>query len=260
MFYPADPAVLTQTVDELMDGVQVPDGDALATAYVVPHAGYRYSGPTAAHVYARLRRHAERLGRVVVLGPAHRVPLWGAAVPVAARWRTPLGVVDLDTEMAERLAGQGLAAVSDAPHEPEHSIEVQIPFLQRVRDEKAPLVAPVCVGQCPAEEVAAIIDEAAGADALVLCSTDLSHYLTEARARQQDAATATAIVDLAPERVALRDACGVFALRGLLHWARERGCHAELLDLCTSADTGGTPDRVVGYCAAAVGKPGRNPA
>ena len=259
-FYPADPAVLTATVDELMDTVQVPDGEALAAAYVVPHAGYRYSGPTAAYVYARLRYHAERVDRVVVLGPAHRVPLRGAAVPVADRWRTPLGVVDLDTGTAERLAMQGLAVASDVPHEPEHSIEVQVPFLQRVRHEKPPLVAPICVGQCPAEEVAAIIDEAAGPDALVLCSTDLSHYLTEAQARQQDDATAAAIVDLAPERVGLRDACGVFALRGLLHWARERGGHAQLLDLCTSADTGGTPDRVVGYCAAAVGKPGRNPA
>ena len=143
---------------------------------------------------------------------------------------------------------------------PEHSIEVQIPFLQRVRHENPLLVAPICIGQCATEEVAAVIDEAAGDDALVLCSTDLSHYLTEAQARHQDAATATAIVDLAPERVGLRDACGVFALRGLLLWARERGCHAELLNLCTSADTGGTPDRVVGYCAAAVGKAGRNPA
>jgi hypothetical protein len=205
-----------------------------------------------------LRHHAARVRRVVIVGPAHRVPLQGAAVPVATRWHTPLGTLDLDTATAERLVAGRLAMASDVPHEPEHSIEVQLPFLQRMPNGGMPLVAPICVGQSDPAQVAAVIDIAASDDAVVLCSTDLSHYLTRAQAQQQDAETAAAIVDLAPERVGTRDACGVFALRGLLRWARDRGGHAELLHLCTSADTGGTSDRVVGYCAAAVGSPVRN--
>jgi len=247
MFYPGDPEELTATVDRLVDAVPVPDDDQLAGAYVVPHAGYRYSGPTAAHVYARLRRHADRIERVVVLGPAHRVPLLGCAVPEENAWCTPLGDVEIDRETADRLGD--LVTVSDVPHAPEHSLEVQVPFLQRVHVNK---VLPICVGQARAEAVASVIAEVAGPDTVVLCSTDLSHYLPDAQAREQDAHTAAAIEALDPGGVGLRDACGVFALRGLLWWARDRRGAATMLDRCTSADTAGDPDRVVGYCAALV--------
>jgi MEMO1 family protein len=248
-FYPADPQTLATTVDRLIDAVDVPDDDRLAAAYVVPHAGYRYSGPVAAHVYARLRRHAARVDRVVLIGPSHRVPLHGAAVPVTGRWRTPLGPVELDAATAQSLAAQGIVTANDTPHALEHSLEVQLPFLQRVYGEGLPTILPVGIGQSTMEQIVAVIEAAAGDGAVVLCSTDLSHYLTDAQAREQDARTAEAIVDLAPERIALRDACGVFALRGLLGWARRRGLSATVLDLRTSADTAGDPERVVGYPA-----------
>jgi MEMO1 family protein len=221
-FYPADPRVLSATVDGLLDAVDVPAGDRLAHAYVVPHAGYRFSGPIAAQVYARLRKHAARISRIVLIGPAHRVPLSGAAVPVDDRWRTPLGVVALGS--GDALVSCGLAAATDAPHAPEHSLEVQLPFLQRIFSGGFPELVPVCIGQTPPDAVKAVI-EAAG-DAVVLCSTDLSHYLTEAQAREQDARTAQAIVDLAPERIGPRDACGSYALRGLLGFAKDRGLTA----------------------------------
>jgi AmmeMemoRadiSam system protein B len=246
-FYPADPRALSATVDGLLDSVDVPDDDRLAAAYVVPHAGYRYSGPIAAHVYARLRKHAAKIRRIVLIGPAHRVPLSGAAVPVDGRWRTPLGVVELGSGSA--LVSRGLATATDVPHAPEHSLEVQLPFLQRVFPDGCPEVLPVCIGQTPTDVTKAAID--ATDDALVLCSTDLSHYLTEAQAREQDAHTAQAIVDLAPERIGPRDACGSYALRGLLGWARDQRLTATVLDLRTSADTAGSPDRVVGYPAVA---------
>src|SRR6185437_4449744 len=115
LFYPGHPDALRRTVSGLLDAVTVPVGDELAGAYVVPHAGYRYSGSTAAHVFARLRVHADEIVRIVILGPAHRVPLIGAAVPATDRWRTPLGEVPIAAAEAARLVGLGLAAATDAP-------------------------------------------------------------------------------------------------------------------------------------------------
>lgn len=247
LFYPADPEVLAATVDRLVDAVEVPPDEPLAPAYVVPHAAYRFSGPTAAHVYARLRRHAGDIRRIVLIGPSHRVPLVGAAVGSAARWRTPLGEVGVAAEAVAALVARGHAVVADDPHSAEHSIEVQIPFLQRVIGADFEIV-PVGIGQSTVDAAAAAI---APCD-VVLCSTDLSHYLTDARARKRDLRTATAIVDLAPHRIGSGDACGVFALRGLLAWAAAGGLRARPLHLATSADTGGPADRVVGYPAVAL--------
>jgi MEMO1 family protein len=249
LFYPGDPAALRRMVTEFVDGVDVPADDRLAAAYLVPHAGYRYSGSTAAYVYARLRAHAGEIERIVIVGPAHRVPLTGAAVPATDAWRTPLGEVPIDVAEARRLVALGLAVATDVPHEPEHSLEVQLPFLQL---SGLPPVVPVCVGRSPAPAVAALVNAVAGPRVVVLCSTDLSHYLTEAEAKERDAETLRSVAELTPERLEIRDACGFFALRGLLTWAKAAECAVTIYHQCTSADTGGTPDRVVGYCAAAV--------
>jgi len=248
-FYPADPATLASTVDELMSTVDVPSDEPLAAAYVVPHAGYRFSGPTAAHVYARLARHAERISRVVLLGPAHRVPLKGCAVPTTDRWLTPLGEVAVDPA-ARTLAADGHAVADDAPHAPEHSLEVQLPFLQRAVPHAT--VTPVVVGVSTSDDVVVTLAAAVAGGALVLCSTDLSHYLPDDQARRQDARTAKAILDLEPDRIGVRDACGVFALRGTVEWARRAGLRVRRLALTTSADSGGDPGRVVGYPAFAL--------
>jgi len=217
---------------------------------VVPHAGYRYSGATAAHVYARLRRHAADVERVLLVGPAHRVALTGCAVPTTDRWLTPLGEARVDP-LTRGLAADGHAGADDAPHAPEHSPEVQVPFLQRVVPG-VPIV-PVVVGVSTSDDVAVTV--AAVADepgTVVLCSTDLSHYQPDAQARAQDERTAQAVQALAPERIGVRDACGVFALRGTLAWARHAGLRPRRLALTTSADTGGDPSRVVGYPAFAL--------
>jgi AmmeMemoRadiSam system protein B len=240
-FYPADPSVLASTVDKLLDTVDIPDDDKLAPAYVVPHAGYRYSGATAAHVYARLRRHSIHIGRIVLVGPAHRVRLAGCAAPTTARWLTPLGPVPIAP--AQGVAG---LAADDAPHAPEHSLEVQLPFLQRAVPGVP--VLPIVVGVSTVDTVAAVI-EAVAPDAVLLCSTDLSHYHPDAEARQQDERTARAVEALRPDLIGVRDACGVFALRGTVEWARRAGLRARRLALTTSADSGGDPGRVVGYPA-----------
>lgn len=249
-FYPAGADELTATVDSLLAAARGTDEqEPLAAAYVVPHAGYRYSGPTAARVYARLRRHGGQISRVVLIGPAHFVPLGGCAAPSAATWLTPLGGVPVDTATVQALARAGHAAVDDGPHGPEHSLEVQLPFLQRVLPAGVPIV-PLVVGRSRPDEVAAaLVAATAGPGTLVLCSTDLSHYQDLAAARSQDGGTAQAVLGLAGDRVGVRDACGVFALRGLLVWARQRALRPSLLHLCTSADATGDATRVVGYGA-----------
>lgn len=253
-FYPSDPHALGDLVESLLDSVDVPADDRLAPAYCVPHAGYRYSGPTAAHTYARLRAHADRVSRVVILGPAHYTPLAGCAVPTTDGWVTPLGDVEIDVSAARTLAADGHVLADDGPHAPEHSIEVQVPFLQRALPKGVPIL-PILVGRSTVDDLVVTIEaavEAAPPGTVVLCSTDLSHYLEDATARRQDARTAQAVLDLAPERIGVRDACGVYALRGTVGWARHRRLHPQLLDLSTSADTSGDTSRVVGYAAFAL--------
>jgi AmmeMemoRadiSam system protein B len=250
-FYPGDAAALTTLVDGLLEKVPLASDESLARAYVVPHAGLRYSGPTAAHSYARLRSAAGAVRRVVLIGPAHYVALQGCAVPTAARWAMPLGEIAIDTDGCAALASAGLAAADDAPHAPEHSLEVQLPFVARTLGE-AITVLPIVAGPSTVESVADVIAAAVSGDdtgTVVLCSTDLSHYLDDPTARAQDSATLDSVERLTPDAIGARDACGVYALRGLLGWAARENLAARRLDYSTSADTGGDPGRVVGYSA-----------
>lgn len=247
-FYPADPAILTRLVDSMLDAVS-PPAEALAAAYIAPHAGYRYSGPTAAHVYSRLRAHAGDIRRVVIVGPAHHVPTTGCVISGATSWRTPLGEVPVDGGAAT-MVKDGHGSIDERPHAPEHSIEVQLPFLQRALGDVP--ILPIVVGSSTADDVVVTIAAAIELDApgtVVICSTDLSHYLPDEQARRQDQRTIQAILGLAPERIGVRDACGVFALRGLVGWARHGGLTPRLLNHTTSAETGGDRTRVVGYPA-----------
>jgi AmmeMemoRadiSam system protein B len=223
----------------------------------VPHAGYRYSGPIAAVAYAHLRSAARPVHRVAIVGPAHYARVWGCVAPAADRWRTPLGSVPIDVSTRDALVRAGLATVDDAPFVPEHSQEVQLPFLQRILPRDTP-VLPIVAGPSTVEQVALVWAALAAAEpaGVLLCSTDLSHYETHQAAQAQDAGTVRAIRELDPDAVGVRDACGVYALRGLLGWARQTGRGVTILDQRTSADTAGSPDRVVGYCAAAVTAPG----
>lgn len=245
-FYPADGKELAATVDTLLDAARKSDRGSRPVGLVVPHAGYLHSGPVAATGYAQLGRPAAGIHRVAVLGPSHFVDLTGLAVPRVDRLDTPLGAARVDTAASRGLVDAGLARAADVPHASEHSIEVQLPFLQRILPEEATYVA-VAVGHPEPDRVADAIDRL-DAD-LVVVSTDLSHNETEKRARLLDRRTATAVVDRTPSEIGPFDACGSHALRGLLVWAIRHGHRVELLDLRTSADTAGRPERVVGYGA-----------
>jgi AmmeMemoRadiSam system protein B len=241
-FYPASAPELAAPVDQLLG-----DAPAVATGevFVVPHAGYRFSGATAARAYAGL---CPDVSRVVVIGPAHYARIRGAVVPAATAWATPLGDVPIDRAL------DGFVAVDDAPFEREHSLEVQLPFLQRRLPAGVP-VLPIAIGPSTVDEMRPVLARVVGPGTALLCSTDLSHYENEATATAQDTRTLESILALEPARIGVRDACGVYPLRALLGWARSADWRAELLHRCTSADTGSSPDRVVGYAAVALRPP-----
>jgi AmmeMemoRadiSam system protein B len=249
-FYPANPARLRAAVEEALASAHVAAGP-VPKAVIVPHAGYVYSAAVAASAYVRVQPGRGRITRVVIAGPAHRVPVKGVAVPSADAFSTPLGVVALDTVARDELVSAGLVVVRDDVHAGEHSLEVQLPFLQVVLGDVA--VLPLAVGDADPAHVADVLEAVWGGDeTLVVVSTDLSHYLDHASATEVDRRTAAAIVDRRPDRLGRYDACGVVPLQGVLSVARRRTLAVDLLDLRTSADTAGDPERVVGYGAFAV--------
>jgi hypothetical protein len=243
-FYPGAARELADEVDALLDGVPGCGGVPIR-GLVAPHAGYVYSGPVAASAYACLAAD-RRPGRVVIAGLSHFVPLRGLAVTGASAWRTPLGDVAIDEAGRKALVAAG-AVIDDTPHHAEHSIEVQLPFLQRCCPGVP--VLPVAVGHGSPIEAADILGAALGDDAVLVVSTDLSHYHDAVTARRLDTRTAAAVEALELGAVGPDDACGADPLRAAMAWAAAHGYRVELLDLRSSADTAGDPSRVVGYGA-----------
>ena len=251
-FYPSSPDALGVALREAFADAVVPSDDAaVPKALIVPHAGYVYSGAIAASAYARIIPARSTIRRVVRLGPSHRVSVRGLAVPSVDAFRTPLGIVPIDASGRDTALDLPGVRVDDRAHDLEHSLEVQLPFLQSVLDEFALL--PFSVGDATADEVAAVLEACwGGPETVVVISTDLSHYHRYADATRLDARTAAAIVACRPGTVDDHDACGAYALRGLLQVVAEYGFSVEQLDLRNSGDTAGDHDRVVGYGAFAV--------
>ncbi|MEZ5185101.1 MAG: AmmeMemoRadiSam system protein B [Candidatus Nanopelagicales bacterium] len=242
-FYAGDAYELAREVDRYL--AAAPPGHGQPPGIIVPHAGHMYSGPVAAYAYRTL----QRASRVVLAGPAHFVPVPGIAAPAASVWRTPLGDVPIDTEAISQLG----VVRNDFPHAPEHSLEVQLPFLQRQLEPGWQLL-PLLVGRADPAEVAGILEGFLPADdTVVVLSTDLSHYLPYPVAKRRDEATAARIVQRDWQHIADEDACGAYPLRGLLRAAERLDLRVSLLDLRNSGDTAGPRDRVVGYGAFAVG-------
>lgn len=250
MFYPGSAHELQATVDRLLDdagAAAAPPWDGPPVALIVPHAGYVYSGPTAATAYARLRPWRSEITRVVAVGPAHHVAVRGLVLSSADGFATPLGVVPADRDACDALLEGNGVSVDDRAHAPEHSVEVQVPFLQRVLAPGWRFV-PVVAGSAGAAAVADALEPVWGAPGtLVVISSDLSHYLDIETARHLDRMTADAILRAAWEELRSEQACGLVPVRGALELARRHRQRVELLDLRTSGDTAGPRDRVVGY-------------
>jgi MEMO1 family protein len=247
MFYPGNAIELERTVGELLANAEPREPMRAIKALIVPHAGYIYSGPVAASAYARLADLRGRVRRVVLLGPTHRVYVRGLALPEAERFATPLGEVPLDREGMQRLAGLPQVIQSAAAHQMEHSLEVQLPFLQQVLGDFELL--PLAVGEATAAEVAEVLEKVWGGDeTLIVISSDLSHFLPDALARKVDGGTVDAILAL-NSHLSHEQACGATPVNGLMLAARRHGLHPVVLDVRNSSDTAGDPDRVVGYAA-----------
>jgi hypothetical protein len=250
LFYPQEPGDLRRAVQGYVDACQRTGTARLPKALIVPHAGYPYSGPVAGCAYRLLRDSGATIRHVVMLGPSHRVPMRGLAVPSVDSFATPLGEVPVDVSTRQRLRELGLVGVSDAPHAAEHSLEVQLPFLQVVLDEFD--LVPIAIGLSPPDQVARALDAAwNGTDTLIVISSDLSHYHTSDEARQLDAQSTHAILELRSD-LPDEQACGARGINGLMQVARRRGLTVELLDQRNSGDTAGDRSRVVGYGSYAV--------
>ncbi|MFO8024601.1 AmmeMemoRadiSam system protein B [Thiohalophilus sp.] len=249
MFYPADAVRLRPMLDEFLQqaGQQIDTDQPVPRAIIVPHAGYIYSGSVAASAYARLRPAHARYKRVLLLGPSHRVPLRGLATSSATHFLTPLGQIPLDRASLEQLETLPQVTRLDQAHAMEHSLEVQLPFLQSVLDDF--VLVPLVVGDADPQEVSEIIDQFWDEQTLIVISSDLSHYHDYATAQQLDTATSRAIEALRPETIGYDDACGRNPVNGLLQFARAHGLRASTVDLRNSGDTAGPRDQVVGYGA-----------
>jgi AmmeMemoRadiSam system protein B len=251
-FYPSDPAELEAAVAGYLEAASAhaksQPPQAAPKALIAPHAGYVYSGPVAASVYARLSPVRARIERVVLLGPSHRMPLPGLAASGADVFLTPLGEVPVDRQAVERILRFPQVKLLEAAHEGEHSLEVQLPFLQRVLERFS--LVPLSVGDATPEEVDAVLEELwGGPETLIVVSSDLSHYHDYDTARKLDAQTTRSIEALDPVGLGPDSACGRVPARGLLLAARRHGLSVETVDLRNSGDTAGPRHEVVGYGA-----------
>lgn len=255
-FYPAPARTLARTVTSLLAAARTERPEVAAQppkVLIAPHAGYIYSGPMAARAYAQLAAVRATVRRVVLLGPVHRVPVRGLALPGAAAFATPLGEIAVDQDAVTSLKPLPQVAVSPAAHALEHSLEVQLPFLQSVLDEFKLL--PLAVGDATPGEVAQVLDALwGGPETLIVISSDLSHYLPYAAARNIDGETVERILAL-DGPLTHEQACGGTPINGLLIAARQRQLQPQLLGLCNSGDTAGDKQRVVGYAAIAFTEP-----
>ena len=252
-FYPAQQKILTQHVLALLASGQPPADARSPKALIVPHAGYIYSGATAALAYGRLLKVRDSIRRVVLLGPVHRVAVRGLALPDADFFATALGQIEIDQQACSAIAALPQVVVSAAAHAQEHSLEVHLPFLQTVlKDFK---LLPLAVGDASAAEVAEVLEAIwGGEETLIVISSDLSHFLPYAQAQEIDRRTAQQVMNF-QSAITHQQACGATPVNGLLLAAQRHGLRPELLGLCNSGDSAGDKARVVGYASFAFTEP-----
>lgn len=244
-FYPADPSELIASVDAMLDSGK--SAGPAPKVIIAPHAGHVYSGSIAAQAYSRLKDAKSQVSRVVLLGPSHRVSFKGIAASSVTAYRTPLGEIPVDSAAVQQTLKFKGTGFLDEAHAEEHSLEVQLPFLQRILGAFS--LVPLVVGDAGKEEVAAILSELwGGPETLIVISTDLSHFHPYAEASKIDANTSSKILAL-DASLGGEEACGCRPLNGLLHLLKIRELKVEQILVRNSGDTAGTKDRVVGYGA-----------
>jgi MEMO1 family protein len=246
MFYPANASELDNMVQQFLQEVEVTG--PVPKAIIAPHAGYIYSGPIAASVYARLTPVHDKIQSVVLLGPSHRVPLKGLAASSMRQFATPLGNIPIEQAAIDDILTLPQVSVLEQAHAHEHSLEVQLPFLQKVLGNFS--LIPLVVGEATSEQVAEVLEKLwGGPERLIVISSDLSHYHDYKTAQKMDQLTSQAIENLRPEEIHYEQACGRNPIKGMLLMAQRRGMNAQTVDLRNSGDTAGPRDQVVGYGA-----------
>lgn len=246
VFYPADATELATMVRTMLAHAKA--DYPIPKAIIAPHAGYIYSGPIAANAYACLGQAATRIKTVVVLGPAHRYLFHGLALPESTIFLTPLGQIKIASNVAAKITSLPQIKILEAAHLAEHSLEVQLPFLQTLLKDFTLL--PLVVGQTNPTEIAEVLDMVwGGPETLLIISSDLSHYYNYQTTKKLDQETSQAIMQLQPELLLEESACGKLGIQGLLQVAKKRGLKASLIDLRNSGDTAGPHKQVVGYGA-----------
>lgn len=249
MFYPEDVKELSSFIARALEGASTGLVEDLPAckAIIVPHAGYIYSGSTAAHAYAAVKDAG--IKRVVLFGPAHRVAFHGMALPDSEAFATPLGEVPLDREGMQLVQTLSHVGVNDAAHALEHSLEVQLPFLQTVFEEIK--LIPLCIGAVEADHVAEVMEHLWGdEDTLFVISSDLSHFHPYEEARELDRQSIDLILNM-QACLSHEQACGATGINALLTVAKARGMQARLLYYRNSGDTAGDKNSVVGYASVA---------
>ncbi len=269
LFYPADPTLLALNVDGMLEA----QGSSVAAAgsaggratpmapraIIVPHAGYAYSGPTAAAAYATLRGHAFRTA--VIVSPSHREYFSGISVYDGDAYRTPLGLINVDVELRERLLQyKGVIRQSQLGHRDEHAVEVHLPFLQRINPDAK--ILPIVMGDQRGEyctilgkALAHIADEGV----VLIASSDLSHFHQQEEAQELDRVLANHVREIQPAKLlddiaAKRcEACGGGPIAAVLSACLQLGANnVSILHQCTSGDISGDTRRVVGYLSATI--------
>ena len=244
-FYPDDPEELRKMVGTLLRDASGLDVKGTIRGLVSPHAGYIYSGIVAAAGY---RQIAPSTRTVILIGPSHRFPLGGASIPSVTAYRTPLGDVRL-SKLAFRLQKLPIFGSVTEAHKMEHSLEVQLPFLQVML--RAFEIVPILVNSADPKALAAALAPYIDNDTLIVASTDLSHYYPYERAVSLDRICTSAITGAEFSRMPLCEACGKQAVMTLMHIAEIKNWDAKLIDYKNSGDTAGGRNNVVGYASIA---------
>lgn len=243
-FYPADPDVLAAGVDASLARAVTPDLEPKAV--IAPHAGHVYSGDIAGAAYGLLAKRRGQIKRVMLLGPNHRMAFHGVALSPADAWETPLGPVAVDRAARDMVAALPGVTVMAEPFAGEHSLEVQLPFIQRALGDVE--VLPMLIGQPAPGQVSDILGQVwGGPETAIIVSSDLSHFHDYDTARTKDAETSAGIERLQLQVCEGHRACGFQPISGLLQQAQQRDLRVTALDVRNSGDTQGGRDRVVGY-------------
>ncbi len=245
LFYPEKSQQLIQLIHSYYEKHET-SNRADIKALLVPHAGFIYSGEIAASAYHKVLE-CKNYQRTLLLGPSHRIAFKGLAVTNQDVYRSPLGDLQVDMKCVTQLLDQGFVQLIPEAHFLEHSLEVQLPFIQTTPLAQLPIV-PLVVGDASADDVNRVLEAMWQPGDLIIVSSDLSHYLTYQQAKEKDARTSGKICHLQYD-LRGHEACGCRAINGLNRWAHDHNWQVECVDLKNSGDTAGDKNRVVGYGA-----------